>query len=91
MIQQAVATQKKAEYRLKDLIDGIPNGRLIEEKNALAAQLGIGVPQLNRLIRGDSDLSGTQLRIIADFFGCGVNELYADNELAAVSAEMVGD
>lgn len=69
---------KKAEYRIDELVGNLPAARLTNEKLALAAQLGISIAQLNRIIRGNSDPSGTQLKIIADFFGVQVDDLYAD-------------
>lgn len=77
-----VTAQKKAEYRIDEFVGNIPAARLTEEKTSLAAQLGISIGQLNRIIRGDSDPSGTQLWIIAAFFGCSVHELYASYEPA---------
>lgn len=79
---QEVAAQKKAEYRIGEFVGNIPAARLTEEKTSLAAQLGISIGQLNRIIRGESDPSGTQLWTIAQFFGCTVDELYAAYEPA---------
>jgi len=83
---QTYSFPKKAKYRIADFVANIPNGRLTEEKEALAAQLGISVPQLNRIIRGGSDPSGSQLLIIANFFGVAVDDLYQEEESAAVAA-----
>lgn len=77
---QASPTPKKARYRIAELIKEIPNGRLTEEKEALATQLGVSIPQLNRIIRGGSDPSGSQLRIIAAYFGISVDDLYLPDE-----------
>lgn len=77
MTDTATATPKKAEYRFPVLFGNLPSARLMDEKYALSAQLGISIAQLNRIIRGDSDPSGTQLRIIADFFGVQVDDLYS--------------
>jgi len=76
MTEQDLTATKKANYRIAQLVDDIPSGRLTEEKERLAEELGISIPQLNRIIRGASDPSGTQLRIIADFFGVPVDALY---------------
>jgi len=81
MIEIASAMPKKAQYRIGELVGNIPVSRLKSEKMALSAQLGVSIPQLNRIIRGDSDPSGTQLRVIADFFGVPVDELYANQDL----------
>ena len=77
---QASPTPKKARYRIAELIKEIPNGLLTEEKEALATQLGVSIPQLNRIIRGGSDPSGSQLRIIAAYFGISVDDLYLPDE-----------
>lgn len=71
---------KKAEYRFPEMFGNLPAARVMDEKNTLSAQLDISIAQLNRIIRGDSDPSGTQLRIIADFFGVQVDELYQTAE-----------
>ena len=76
MTDTATAMPKKAEYRFPEMFGNLPAARVMDEKNSLSAQLDISVAQLNRIIRGDSDPSGTQLRIIADFFGVQVDELY---------------
>lgn len=76
MTETATAMPKKAEYRFPELFGNLPAARVMDEKYALATQLDISIAQLNRIIRGDSDPSGTQLRIIADFFGTQVDELY---------------
>lgn len=82
----AATTPKKARYRIAQLVGDIPNSRLTEEKEALAFQLGISIPQLNRIIRGGSDPSGSQLRIIATYFGVAVDDLYmADDTVIAAS------
>ncbi len=81
MIEITSARSKKARYRIGELVGNIPVSRIRSEKLALAAQLGISIPQLNRIIRGDSDPSGTQLRVIAHFFGVPVDELYIDPDL----------
>lgn len=83
MSELMMAQPKKADYRISELVGNIPAARLTEEKNALAAQLQLSIAQLNRIIRGDSDPSGTQLRIIADFFGVAVDDLYAADSAAA--------
>lgn len=79
-------TPKKARYRFQELVGNIPNARLGDEKRALAFQLNLSIAQLNRLIRGDSEPSGTQLRIIADYFGKSVDELYDEEPTPAQAA-----
>lgn len=66
----------KSQYRLRELLEAFPLQVYMEKKMELTIRLGIGKPQLDRLIRGDSDPSGTQLRILAEFFGCTVDALY---------------
>jgi len=66
----------KAKYRLGDLLSSFASNEYMSRKRELAQLLGIGIPQLDRLIRGDSDPSGTQLKIMAAFFGCTVDALY---------------
>lgn len=83
MTSQAAMPLKKARYRIDEFIETIPNGQLMERKAMLAELLDISIPQLNRIIRGGSDPSGTQLRIIADFFEVPVDELYEAESLAA--------
>jgi len=78
MNQSAINERFKAKYRIAHRIAEIPVGRIKQEKASLAEQLGISIAQLNRLIRQDSEPSGTQLRIIADFFGVSVDELYEE-------------
>ncbi|MBL7780654.1 MAG: helix-turn-helix transcriptional regulator [Saprospiraceae bacterium] len=78
---------KKATYTIAKYVADIPNGRLSAEKEALASQLGISIAQLNRIIRGDSDPSGTQLLIIANFFGVSVGELYFTDDNASYIQE----
>lgn len=80
MTDTATAMPKKAEYRFPEMFGNLPAARVMDEKNTLSAQLDISIAQLNRIIRGDSDPSGTQLRIIADFFGVQVDELYQTAE-----------
>lgn len=82
MEEKAAATPKKATYRIAQLVADIPNGRLTEQKEALADKLGISVPQLNRIIRGGSDPSGSQLQIIATFFETSVDQLYVKDDEA---------
>ncbi|MEZ4941917.1 MAG: helix-turn-helix transcriptional regulator [Saprospiraceae bacterium] len=82
MIEIASPLPKKARYRIAEFVGNIPVSRLKFEKLALSAQLGVSIAQLNRIIRGDSDPSGTQLRVIADFFDVAVDELYADQDLS---------
>lgn len=82
MIEIASPMPKKARYRISELVGNIPVSRLKSEKSALSAQLGVSIAQLNRIIRGHSDPSGTQLRIIADFFGVQVDELYAEQHFS---------
>lgn len=77
---QSDTSPKKARYRIAQFVGNIPNSRLTEEKEALAAELGISIPQLNRIIRGGSDPSGSQLRIIATYFGVAVDDLYIHEE-----------
>jgi len=76
MTEQVLELPKKANYRIAELVESIPNGTLTDKKIELADLLGISVPQLNRIIRGGSEPSGTQLRIIAAFFEVSVDELY---------------
>lgn len=71
---------KRAEYKIRAFVGNIPAARLTAQKNALANQLGISIGQLNRIIRGESDPSGTQLLTIAEFFGVTVNDLYLVGE-----------
>jgi len=80
MTEAATVMPKKAEYRFPELFGNLPAARVMDEKYALSAQLEISIAQLNRIIRGDSDPSGTQLRIIADFFGVQVDDLYLISE-----------
>lgn len=68
--------QTKAKYRLRELLAAFPVHAYMEKKRELAQKLDIGMPQLDRFIRGDSDPSGTQLKIMAEFFGCSVDALY---------------
>lgn len=82
MSETMIALTKRAEYRIAELVGNIPAARLTEEKQALAAQLGISIAQLNRIVRGDSDPSGTQLRIISVFLGVSVDDLYATEVIA---------
>lgn len=79
---QAATPPKKAKYRIAEFVENIPFGRIMEEKEALASQLGISLHQLNRIIRGGSDPSGSQLLIIAKYFGVAVDELYQVDETA---------
>ncbi len=81
MIDAAFQIPKKAEYCIDKYVGNLPVSRVKEEKISLAAQLDISIAQLNRIIRGDSDPSGTQLRIIADFFGVQVDDLYLPDEI----------
>ncbi len=88
MTEQVLEAPKKANYRIADFVETIPNGRLTEEKEQLAEKLGISVPQLNRIIRGGSEPNGTQLRIIALFFGVKVDELYTPETITQGYARM---
>lgn len=71
-----IMQQSKAQYRLRELLERFPQDEYMDKKRELAKRLNIGKPQLDRLIRGDSDPSGTQLRIMADFFNSTVDALY---------------
>jgi transcriptional regulator with XRE-family HTH domain len=71
-----IIQQTKAQYRLRELLEKFPLDEYMDRKRELAKRLNIGKPQLDRLIRGDSDPSGTQLKIMAVFFGCTVDALY---------------
>jgi transcriptional regulator with XRE-family HTH domain len=73
--------QSKAKYLLRELLEAFPLHEYMDKKKELAKKLGIGRPQLDRLVRGDSDPSGTQLKIMAEFFGCSVDELYKPTPL----------
>jgi len=84
MNKNALSAQK-ARYRIRELVGNIPSARLTIEKEDLAKQLGISMGQLNRIIRGGSDPSGTQLLVIADFFGMTVDGLYADSTAPVMS------
>lgn len=66
----------KAQYRLRELLEAFPSHTYMDKKRELAKRLGIGMPQLGKLLRGDSDPSGTHLKIMAGFFGCSVDDLY---------------
>ena len=66
----------KAEYRLRELFGAFPSDTYMKNKRELARQLGVGMPQLDRFIRGECDPSGTQLKIMAGFFECSVDDLY---------------
>lgn len=83
---EAIQPQKKASYRFYEMVLNIPNGRLTQEKAALASQLGVSIFQLNRIIRGGSEPNGTQLLIIAKFFGVPVSDLYENEEARGQSA-----
>ena len=82
---QAAPTPKKAKYRIAELVGNIPFGRIMEEKEALASQLDISLHQLNRIIRGGSDPSGSQLLVIANFFGVPVDDLYEADQVAVAA------
>lgn len=73
----------KAEYRLRELLEAFPLSSYMDKKRELAKNLGIGMPQLDRFIRGNSDPSGTQLKIMAEFFDCLVDDLYQKTEVSS--------
>lgn len=75
--------QTKAQYRLKDLLEAFPQNIYLNKKKELANKLGISTHQLGRFIRGNSDPSGTQLKIMAEFFGCLVDDLYQKTEVSS--------
>lgn len=66
----------KAKYCLRELLEAFPSSEYMKKKRGLADMLGIGMAQLDRLFRGDSDPSGTQLKVMAEFFECRVDDLY---------------
>lgn len=76
---------KKAEYRFKELFGNVAASRLTETKATVSNRLGISIAQLNRIIRGESDPSGTQLLIIADSFGLTVSDLYYSKESSSTA------
>lgn len=82
---KAAVTPKKAKYRIAELVGNIPFGRIMQEKEALASQLDISLHQLNRIIRGGSEPSGSQLLIIANYFGVSVDDLYVIDETAVAA------
>jgi transcriptional regulator with XRE-family HTH domain len=67
---------KKAEYRFREIFGAVSAAKLTEVKATIANRLGISIAQLNRIIRGDSDPSGTQLLILAESFSLSVDDLY---------------
>ena len=68
--------RQKARYRFREVFGNIPAARLTETKVKVANRLGISIASLNRIIRGESDPTGTQLLIIAESFGISVSDLY---------------
>lgn len=72
----AAYPRPKAQYRFRELFGNIPAAKLTETKVKVAARLDISIASLNRIIRGESDPSGTQLLIIAESFGISVTDLY---------------
>lgn len=70
----------KAKYRFKQAFGAIPAAEISNVKNEVADRLGISLAQLNRIIRGESDPSGTQLFLIAESLNTTVNDLYAPPE-----------
>lgn len=66
------------QYRIKEFLGRTPAAELTEQKAKLAELLNVSVAQLNRLARGDNDPSGRQLKIMATFFGCSVDDLYTE-------------
>jgi len=76
-------TQIRAQYRFKEIFGKVAAADLSNTKSEVSDRLGISIAQLNRIIRGESDPSGTQLLIIAEHFDLPVDELYADSEAVA--------
>ncbi len=77
-----IMEHSKTQYVLRELLSVYPVNEYMERKRALAKKLEVGMPQLDKLIRGDSDPSGTQLKIMAEFFSCTVDALYKPMEAA---------
>lgn len=80
--------RQKAQYRFREVFGNVPAAKLTETKVRVATRLGISIASLNRIIRGESDPSGTQLMIIAESFGLAVSDLYFNgvNDTAPVGA-----
>lgn len=76
----------KAQYRIAELLDSLPKAEYSDKKKALAATLGVTTQQLNALIRGVGDLSGTKLALVAEFFAVPVDELYKNRPVDAAAA-----
>ena len=72
--------RQKAQYRFRELFGNIPASRLTETKIQIAHRLGISIASLNRIIRGESDPTGTQLKILAESFNLTVSDLYYSHE-----------
>lgn len=70
----------KAQYRFRELLEKFSLNEYMHKKRELAKRLSIGMPQLDRFIRGDSDPSGTQLKAMAEFFECLVDDLYKSSK-----------
>lgn len=67
------------KYKIKEFLGRIPVAELTGRKAELAKLLDVSASQLNRLARGESDPSGRQLWLMAQFFECSVDELYAED------------
>lgn len=73
--------ENKAQYRLRELLEAFPQEEHISKKRELAQLLHVSRTQLGRLLSGHCDPSGTQLKIMAEFFGCSVDALYQPSEV----------
>lgn len=69
--------QNQVQYRFREIFGKVAAAELTATKEAVAERLKISIAQLNRIIRGDSDPSGTQLYLMADYFDIPVDDLYA--------------
>lgn len=78
-----MAFEIRAQYRFRELFGQVASSELTETKLLVAKRMDISIAQLNRIIRGDSDPSGTQLLVIAEYFGISVSDLYQHQALSA--------
>jgi transcriptional regulator with XRE-family HTH domain len=77
----------RAKYRIREILSNVPKSEFPHAKKELCNILGITVQGLSNLLNGRSDWSGTKLRLVADYFGVPVDELYQKDEARAAHAE----